>query len=137
MALLHDVRDTEGVTVVLTTHYMEEAERCDRVAILDAGRVVALGTPDALRSRVGGDVLVVQALDPERLLDGLRTRLQLSATLVDGTIRIAQPRGHALVAALVDAFPDDVRTVTYGKPTLEDVFIHLTGRRLGDEAPTP
>ncbi len=135
LAELRALRDADGVTVVLTTHHMEEAERCDRVAILDRGRVVALGAPDALKAAVGGDVLVVETPTAEVLRDGVRARFGVAGTLVDGTLRLEHPRAHELVRELVEAFPGAVRTITYGKPTLEDVFVHATGHRFAAEAP--
>jgi ABC-2 type transport system ATP-binding protein len=133
LAHLQSLRDADAVTVVLTTHHLEEAERCDRIALLDRGRIVALGSPDALKGQVGGDVLLVQAASPEVLQNGLRTRFGLEATLVDGMLRLEVAHGHALVPRLVEAFPEQVRGITYGKPTLEDVFVHLTGRRFAAE----
>ncbi len=132
LGFLAELRRAEGITVVLTTHDMEEAERCDRVAILDRGRLVALGAPEALRAQVGGDVLVVVGPDPARLAERVRERFGLAGRLVDGTLRLERARGHELVRDLIEAFPEEVRTVSYGKPTLEDVFIHLTGRRLAE-----
>jgi len=129
---LRELREAEGITAVLTTHDMDEAERCDRVGVLDRGRLVALGPPDALKAQVGGDVLVVQAAQPETLRERVRARFGLEGRLVDGTLRLERPRGHELVRDLIDAFPDDIRAVTYGKPTLEDVFVRLTGHRLAD-----
>src|SRR5207249_10109291 len=119
-------------TVVLTTHDMEEAERCERVAILDRGRLVALGTPQALTAEVGGDVVIVQAAGLERLRDEVRARFGVEGRLVDGTLRLERARGHELVRDLIDAFPEAVRAVTYGKPTLEDVFVRRTGHRLAE-----
>jgi ABC-2 type transport system ATP-binding protein len=130
MAYLRELRDADGITVVLTTHDMEEAERCERVAILDRGRLVADGTPDELKAQVGGDVVVLRAAAPEALREQLRARFGIEAALVDGTLRIEGARGPELVRDLVEAFPDDVQAITYGKPTLEDVFVHLTGHRL-------
>jgi ABC-2 type transport system ATP-binding protein len=129
---LRELREAEGITAVLTTHDMDEAERCDRVGVLDRGRLVALGPPDALKAQVGGDVLVVQAAQPETLRERVRARFGLEGRLVDGTLRLERARGHELVRDLIDAFPDDIRSVTYGKPTLEDVFVRLTGHRLAD-----
>jgi ABC-2 type transport system ATP-binding protein len=129
-AYLREQCSAEGVTVVLTTHYMEEAERCDRIALLDRGRLVGLGTPDELKRQVGGDVVVVHTAAPERLRGEVRDRLGVELVLVDGALRAERPRGHELVRDLVEAFPDQVQSVTYGKPTLEDVFVRLTGHRL-------
>ncbi|HJQ82997.1 MAG TPA: ABC transporter ATP-binding protein [Candidatus Binatia bacterium] len=120
----------DGITVVLATHDMEEAERCDRVAILDAGRLVALGAPAALTAEVGGDVVVVHAAAAEALRERVRARFGVDGRVVDGTLRLERARGHELVRDLIEAFPDEVRTVTYGRPTLEDVLVRRTGHRL-------
>jgi ABC-2 type transport system ATP-binding protein len=127
------LRAADGVTVVLTTHYLEEAERCDRVAIIDGGRVVAVDSPDALKARVGGDVVTLRGADPQRLGGRIRDRFGLDPMYVDGTVRLEHARGHELVRELVDAFADEVTSVTFGRPTLEDAFVRLTGHGL-DEA---
>jgi ABC-2 type transport system ATP-binding protein len=133
---LAHLRRNEGVTIVLTTHYMEEAERCDRIAILHEGRMVALAPPGELKEQIGGDVVVVRpAGEPAPLMAKIDKALAVKSTLVDGTIRIERQRGHELVRDLVDAFGPEIESVTFGKPTLEDVFVHLTGRRFfGDGA---
>jgi len=135
MAYLHKLRAEDGVTVLLTTHFIEEAERCDRVGILQRGRLVATGTPEELKGRIGGDVVVVRAKDPEGLRRKIRDRFGAEPALVEGTLRLERPRGHEFARELVEAFSGEVQGVTFGKPTLEDVFIHLTGHRFwGDEA---
>jgi ABC-2 type transport system ATP-binding protein len=128
---LTELRSTQALTVVFSTHDLDEAERCDRVAIFDAGRVVALGTPDELKAAVGGDVLVIRAPAPEALRDRVAARLGQSVQVVDGTLRVERPRGHELVRDLIDAFPE-VHAVTVGKPTLGDVFVRLTGHGLAE-----
>jgi ABC-2 type transport system ATP-binding protein len=127
--LLSRLRESDGVTVVLTTHYMEEAERCDRIGILDQGRLVAIAPPGELKQQVGGDVMVISTPAPEALAQKIALKLQVRAALVDGTLRIERPRGHELVARLVDEFGAEIESVTFGRPTLEDVFVHLTGHR--------
>src|SRR5579885_323920 len=126
---LAHLRDRDGVTVVLTTHYLEEAERCDRIAILDGGRLVAMAPPGELKSSVGGDVLVLHASAPDVLARKLMQRLKLKSQVVDGTLRIERPRAHEIVRDLVDGFGDEIESLSFGKPTLEDVFVHLTGHR--------
>jgi ABC-2 type transport system ATP-binding protein len=133
MQYLQQLRDQEGVSVVLTTHHMEEAERCDRIAILHQGSLIRVGTPAELKLAVGGDVVVVRTPDPRALQQKLRDHLGCEAVMVDGTLRVERPRGHELVRDVVERFPADVTLVTYGKPTLEDVFIHLTGHRFWEE----
>jgi ABC-2 type transport system ATP-binding protein len=126
---LRELRDRAGVTVVLTTHYMEEAERADRVAVLHDGELVAIGTADELKRGVGGDVVVIEAEAPAELRDKMRAKFGFEAQIVDGTLRVERARGHELVRDVVEAFPGEVRSVTFGRPTLEDVFVHVTGRR--------
>ncbi|HKN01548.1 MAG TPA: ATP-binding cassette domain-containing protein [Candidatus Binataceae bacterium] len=126
---LAHLREHEGVTVVLTTHYLEEAERCDRIAILDTGRIVAMAPPGELKASVGGDVVVIHSAAPELLQRKMLQRLKLKSQLVDRTLRIERPRAHEIVAEVVEAFGDEVESVSFGKPTLEDVFVHLTGHQ--------
>ena len=131
---LADLRQTDGTTVLLTTHLLEQADRCDRVAFLHRGGMVALGTPDELKSRVGGDVVAIQCEDPGGLRLKIRDRFGLKARVVLGALRLERPNGHEFVRGLVDAFPREVRSITFGKPTLEDVFIHLTGRAIREDS---
>jgi ABC-2 type transport system ATP-binding protein len=118
-----------GVTSVVTTHLMEEAERCDRIAILDRGRIVALGTPDALKAEIGGDVLTLGTRDPAGLCAALRETFSIEAAEVDGNVRFERDGGHAFIPRLVEALGERIETVSLGKPTLEDVFIRKTGHR--------
>jgi ABC-2 type transport system ATP-binding protein len=126
---LAELRARDGLTVVLTTHHMDEAERCDRIGFVHQGRLVAVGAPDALTADIGGDVVVIDAADPERLRRRIHERFGYAPRLVDGVLRLELPSGHEFVRELVDAFRADVRVVTLGKPTLEDVFVHVTGER--------
>jgi ABC-2 type transport system ATP-binding protein len=135
-AYLEYLRDQAGVSVLLTTHILAEAERCDRVGILHQGHLVAVGPPETLKAQVGGDVVVIQTPHPQALQDNIRQRFGCAATVVEQSVRVEIPHGHAFVRDVVDAFAKDIQAVTFGKPTLEDVFIHLTGHRLWtSEAP--
>jgi ABC-2 type transport system ATP-binding protein len=126
MNYLQHLREQDGVTILLTTHFMEDAERCDRVGILHEGKLVALGAPDALKQSIGGDIVVIQAPDLHGLQKKLRERFGCDATVVDGTLRVERPRGHEFIRDVVEAFPGEITSAAFGKPTLEDVFIHLT-----------
>jgi ABC-2 type transport system ATP-binding protein len=126
MNYLQHLRQQEGVTIMLTTHFMEDAERCDRVGILHEGKLVALGAPDALKQSIGGDIVVIQSPDPHGLQKKLRERFGCEATVVDSTLRVERPRGHEFIRDVVEAFPGEIISAAFGKPTLEDVFIHLT-----------
>jgi len=127
------LRADRGITVLLTTHLLDEAERCDRLAILDRGALVALGTPDALKETIGGDVVTVRARDASRLRDAVSARFGVEATLVDGALRVERPRGAAWVAELSEAFPGEIESVTVSRPTLEDVFVRRTGHRFWED----
>jgi len=129
MAYLEHLRDQEGVCVLLTTHILEEAERCDRVGILHQGRLVAVGTPDELKARVGGDVVVVRTADPAGLQSQIRERFGCAPVVIDGSVRVEIAHGHTFVRDVVEAFAPAIQAVTFSKPTLEDVFIQLTGHR--------
>jgi ABC-2 type transport system ATP-binding protein len=129
-AYLEHLRDQAGVTIVLTTHLLEEADRCDRVGILHQGKLVAVATPDELKAQVGGDVVVVSAADPAKLQGWIRERFDCESSIVDGRVRVEILHGHTFVRDVVEAFAEDIQSVTYGKPTLEDVFIRLTGHHL-------
>ena len=130
---LHRARLESGVTIVLTTHLLEEADKADRIAILNEGQLVALDTPDALRSSVGGDSIVIESPAAEELAAGLRSRLSLPAQVVEGTVRLETPEGHQWVARIVEEFPGRIGAIRLGKPTLEDVFIARTGHRFWRE----
>ncbi len=127
---LQELRERDGTTVILTTHLMDEAAACDRVAILHQGHLVAIGTPEALTEAVGGDVILVSARQPDRLADRIRARFEVAVETIDGQLRIERRRGHEFITELVEAFPGEIDAVRFGKPTLEDVFVHHTGQRL-------
>ena len=131
---LSRIRREEGVTVVLTTHLLEEAERADRIAILHEGELVALDTPDALRATIGGDTITMHTPDPVSLAAAIRQKFDCPATVIDGAVRLEQPEGHQWIARLVEAFGPQINTITLGKPTLEDVFIDRTGHRMYEGA---
>jgi ABC-2 type transport system ATP-binding protein len=123
------LRREQNVTILVTTHLMEEAERCDQLAILDRGRIVGLGTPESLRSSVGGDCLTIRSADPEGLAKRIAERFGTSPQRIDADLRIEHEAGHELLRELVVAFPDEIQAVSLAKPTLEDVFIARTGHR--------
>lgn len=129
---LRRLKSTHDVTVLVATHLMEEAEGCDRIAIVDRGRVVALGAPDQLRAEIHGDVITLETDDAGWLATMVTERFAAAATVVDGRVRIERPDGPSFVPRLAEAFPGRIRSITVGKPTLEDVFVHRTGRQFVD-----
>jgi ABC-2 type transport system ATP-binding protein len=130
---LRILRDEERVTVLVTTHLMEEAERCDRLAILNQGKLVALGTPSALKQEIGGDVIVLEGRDPETLATGIRARFHIAVRVVGNQLRLEMNQGHRFVTELVEAYPGEIEAVSVSKPILEDVFIRRTGHRFWTE----
>jgi ABC-2 type transport system ATP-binding protein len=131
---LHELRTQEHVSVVVTTHLMEEAERCDRLAILSEGRVVALGTPAELRSEIGADVILLEAANADSLARRIEQQFGVAAAVLDDKVRMERTEGHRFVTDLVEAFPGEIQSVAVSKPTLEDVFIRRTGHRFWSEA---
>ncbi len=129
---LQALRDRDGTTILMTTHLMDEAAGCDRVAILHEGRLVAMGAPDTLTQAIGGDVILIAARDPESLSPRIAGRFGVRVEIVDARLRIERARGHEFIPELVEAFPGEIDAVTFGKPTLEDVFVHHTGKKLTD-----
>jgi ABC-2 type transport system ATP-binding protein len=120
-----------GTSLVVTTHQPEEAERCDRIALLDGGRVTATGTPDELRARVAGDVVRVRGDRPEELAETIRARLGLPGSVLEGAVVLEAPRGHEVVPRVVELFPPGrLASVATSRPTLADVFAKLTGKGL-------
>jgi ABC-2 type transport system ATP-binding protein len=136
---LQILRDEERVSVIVTTHLMEEAERCDRLAILNLGKLVALGTPTELKHEIGGDVIWLEAArDPRDLAARIARRFPVEATIIgehdqDVRIRLETENGHRFIAELAEAFPGELQSISVSKPTLEDVFIHRTGHRFWNE----
>jgi len=130
---LRDLRQRDGVTILLTTHLMEEAEHCTRVGILDVGKLVALDSPSALRGQIGGDVISLESESPDDLTTRIQERFGVQATVIDGTVRIEREHGHELLAQLMESVPGAIRSAMLSKPTLEDVFIRRTGHRFWSE----
>lgn len=122
----------DGATVLLTTHFMEEAAMCDRVAIVDRGKIVALGKPESLCAESGQDVIRVRAKDPETLRAAVVAKFGGIVALLDGEVRIERSAGHEFVPQLVESFPGQIDAVTVSKPTLEDVFVRRTGRAFAE-----
>lgn len=130
---LQILRDEEKVTVIVTTHLMEEAERCDRLAILNEGKLVALGTPAELKREIGGDVILLDARDAEALAEQIRARFNVNAQVLGGQVRLERENGHRFITDVVEAFPGEIQAISVSKPALEDVFIHRTGHKFWTE----
>jgi len=128
------LRDEVGITVFMTTHYMEEAENCDRIAIIDHGTIQALDTPAALKRLIGGDQIVV-AGDPD-LRHDLAARYAVEVQEVGGAFHFQVEHGAEFVPRVVSDFPGRVRSIQVKQPSLDDVFLRLTGRAIRQEEGT-
>ena len=124
---LSELAETDDILVLLTTHLLDEAEGCNQVGILDAGKLVALGTPNTLKSEIGGDVVLIETHNKSKLSRAIADMFNVSPLETEQYIHVECENGHELVRNVVVAFPDDIQTVQLRKPTLEDVFLKYTG----------
>jgi len=131
---LRTLRDEERVSVLVTTHLMEEAERCDRLAIMNEGNLVALGTPAELKSEIGGEVILLDAAhDAIVLAERIRARFHMETTVLENQVRMEREGAHRFVTEVVEAFPGEIEAISVSKPALEDVFIRRTGHKFWSE----
>lgn len=136
--LLGETRKTSGTTLAITTHLLDEADRCDRIAIIDSGKLLTEGTPDELKSRVGGDVITFSGPHLDQLQAIVEEKMRTPVQRVDDVLRIERHDAHRFVPELIEAVPGMIDSISVGRPTLDDVFVHITGRRLlraSDEPP--
>jgi ABC-2 type transport system ATP-binding protein len=130
---LKELQKEERMTILMTTHLMEDAEQCDRIAILNEGSLVALGTPSELKREIGGDVITVETPDPQSLARQTESKFGAVVQIVDHLVRIERQQGHEFIPLLVSSFHGLITSITLGKPTLEDVFMRKTGHRFWSE----
>ena len=126
------LRRRESTTMFLTTHYMDEAERCDRIAIIDQGRIVAIDTPDALKASIGKDLVTVATADDEAARDALAAGFGLDVEVTDDGARFRVTDGEAFVPQMFERLHLGVRSVNVRRPSLDDVFMEYTGHELRD-----
>ncbi len=126
------LRRAEGTTLLVATHLMDEAERCDHVAILDRGRLVAAGAPADLKAALGDETLWLETPDPAALREHVRDQFGVEARLIGGAVQIAHPEAPALLAALYEALGERITSATVRRPTLDDVFMVHAGYRPDD-----
>ncbi|HVR64704.1 MAG TPA: ABC transporter ATP-binding protein [Polyangia bacterium] len=125
------LKQSRGASLIVTTHQPEEAERCDRIALLDEGVIRAAGTPDELRGQVAGDVVTVRGDDPAEIAAAIQQRLHLPARVVDAGAVVEAPRGPEIIPRIAELFPPGrLTSIATARPTLADVFAKLTGRGL-------
>ncbi len=128
------LREREGLTVFMTTHYMDEAEQCDRIAVIDQGSIVALDTPVALKSAIGGDLITIATGDATAAASEIRERYRLSPIVTDGAVSFQVAEGGTFLPEFVRTFTQPLEAIGLRHPTLDDVFLTLTGRQIRDDA---
>ncbi|ASK61802.1 ABC transporter ATP-binding protein [Virgibacillus phasianinus] len=123
-----------GITIFLTTHYMDEAEICDRVAVMDNGNLIALDTPERLKTNVGGDIIEIRTVDNEKAKSVIEEEYSLEASEADDTLTFQVEKGNEFLVQFVKEFTVGITTVNLRRPTLNDVFLQLTGREIREES---
>ncbi len=127
-----ELQRREKITIFLTTHYMDEAEYCDRIAIMDSGRIVALDTPAALKAKVGKDRVQIQTPDDPAAIAALKLRFGIEAAIHDGAVTFSVADGQSFVPRLFSELGVGIRSVNVSRPTLDDVFMSHTGTTIRD-----
>jgi ABC-2 type transport system ATP-binding protein len=130
---IHDLRKREKLAIFMTTHYMDEAENCDRIAIIDYGRIVALDTLEKLKDGVGGDVISVKTEDNEEAVRLLEGRYKFKPVIENGIVSFTVSHGEEFLPEFVSGFPMRLISIGLRRPTLEDVFLKLTGRNIREQ----
>jgi ABC-2 type transport system ATP-binding protein len=132
---IRELKEREDITIFLTTHYMDEAEYCDRIAIMDQGRIIVLDTPEALKAKVGKDRVQIETDDDQAAIAALRERFEIEATMAEGAVTFGVPSGEQFVPRLFEEWDPThppIRTVTVARPSLDDVFMSYTGTTIRD-----
>lgn len=127
------LRQTESITMFMTTHYMDEAEYCDRIAVMDKGKIIALDTPANLKKMVGGDVIILKTDDNEKAKQEIKEKFQIDAQAKNGELMITKEGGESFIPQLFKQLSVTITSVSNRKPTLNDVFLKLTGKEIREE----
>jgi ABC-2 type transport system ATP-binding protein len=129
---IRELKEREEITIFMTTHYMDEAEWCDRIAIMDHGEIVALDSPEALKAGVGQDRITIHTDDDQAAIAALERQFGIEAQVREGAVVFGVPSGEQFVPRLFDTFELPIRSVSVSRPTLDDVFMSYTGSTIRD-----
>jgi ABC-2 type transport system ATP-binding protein len=129
---IRELKRSEEITIFMTTHYMDEAEWCDRIAIMDHGEIVALDAPETLKAQVGTDRLTIHTEDDDETIAALQHRFDVQAQIVEGAVSFSVPAGEQFVPRLFAELDVPIRSVSVSRPTLDDVFMSYTGTTIRD-----
>jgi len=127
------LRKQEDITMFMTTHYMDEAEYCDRIVVMDNGKIIALDTPVNLKKMIGGDVITLRTDNNEQAITEIKEKFNLEAKTKDGELMITKDGGEKFIPKLFHSLSAKVTSINIRQPTLNDVFLKLTGREIRDE----
>jgi ABC-2 type transport system ATP-binding protein len=133
---IRELKRSEDITIFMTTHYMDEAEFCDRIAIIDHGQIIVLDTPESLKASVGKDRVQIQTADDEAAIAALRDRFDIEASLAEGEVTFGVPAGEQFVPRLFAELGVPIRSVRVARPSLDDVFMSYTGTTIRDAEAT-
>jgi ABC-2 type transport system ATP-binding protein len=129
---INELKSREDITIFLTTHYMDEAEHCDRIAIIDHGKIVAIDTPEALKASVGKDRVQIQTADDQAAIAELGREFGIEAAVHEGAVTFSVPSGEQFVPRLFAGLTTAIKSVSVSRPTLDDVFMSYTGTTIRD-----
>lgn len=132
-AFITELPRNHNVTIFMTTHYMEEAEVCDRIAIIDNGKIITTGTPDELKKTIGGDVIYIKTSDNRKAKSRIEASLNVTVSEKDDELFLTSLRGDACIPELIKNLGEMVHSVRLQRPTLNDVFLKMTGREIREE----
>jgi ABC-2 type transport system ATP-binding protein len=128
---IRELKAREEITIFLTTHYMDEAEYCDRIAIMDQGQIVVLDTPESLKASVGRDRVQIKT-DDDAAIAALRERFDIEAVIAEGQVTFSVPEGEQFVPRLFAELAVPILGVSVSRPSLDDVFMSYTGTTIRD-----
>jgi ABC-2 type transport system ATP-binding protein len=129
---INELKTREDITIFLTTHYMDEAENCDRIAIIDHGQIVAIDTPEALKASVGKDRVQIHTADDPAAIAELRSEFGIEAAMHEGAVTFSVASGEQFVPRLFSGMSVPIKSVSVSRPTLDDVFMSYTGTTIRD-----
>ena len=127
-----ELKSREDITIFLTTHYMDEAEHCDRIAIIDHGKIVAIDTPEALKASVGKDRVQIHTADDQAAIAELAREFGIEAAMHEGAVTFSVSSGEQFVPRLFAGMSVPIKSVSVSRPTLDDVFMSYTGSTIRD-----
>jgi ABC-2 type transport system ATP-binding protein len=127
------LKKEKNMTIFMTTHYMNEAEYCDRIAVIDKGKIVALDTPGNLKKQIGGDLIIMKSKKLTALQKEIIEKYEINGTVEDNKLRITVEGGRKFLPKLFNELTTEIESIELREPSLDDVFLHFTGRNLRDE----